>query len=55
MAVSACANLQWLGAAVIFVPRATMALVPQVVKVFACPVLPPVCDCSASSFWLSSF
>lgn len=32
MAVSACANLQWLGAAVIFVPRATMALVPQVVK-----------------------
>lgn len=41
MAVSACANLQWLGAAVTFVPLATMALVPQVVKVFIClPRLP---------------
>lgn len=32
MAVSACANLQWWGAAVTSVPPATMALAPQAVK-----------------------
>lgn len=32
MAVSACVNLQWLGAAVITVPLASTALAPQVVK-----------------------
>lgn len=40
MAVSACANLQWLGAAVTFVLLATMALAPQAVKVLACPFFP---------------
>lgn len=36
MAVSACVNLQWWGAAVITVPLASTALVPQAVKVLAC-------------------
>ena len=40
MAVSACANLQWLGATVTSVPLATMALAPQAVKVFTCPFVP---------------
>lgn len=61
MAVSACVNLQWLGAAVIAVPLVSTALAPQVVKVLAClsfllsfsllptTILPPPSD-SASSF-----
>lgn len=40
MVASACANLQWLGAAVTSVPLATMALAPQAVKVFSCPFFP---------------
>lgn len=53
MVVSACANLQWWGAAVIIVPLATMALAPQAVKVLACPFFPPAHDYSISSLRLS--
>lgn len=55
MAVSACANLQWSGAAVTSVPLATMALAPQAVKVLPFPFFPPSHNCSASPFWLSFF
>lgn len=54
MAVSACASLEWLGAAVTSVPLATMALAPQAVKVLSCLLFPPMClspshYCSLSS------
>ena len=56
MVVSACASLEWLGAAVTSVPLATMALAPQAVKVLSCPLFPPMLlspshYCSLSSFW----
>lgn len=53
MVVSACANLQWWGAAVTIVPLATTALALQAVKVLACPFFSPAHDYSASSFQLS--
>ena len=53
MAVSAGANLQWLGAAVTSVPLATMALAPRVVKVFT-GLIPPVV-CPPPHYWPSSF
>lgn len=52
MAVSAGANLQWLGAAVTSVPLATMALAPRVVKVFTGLIPPVVCPPSPLLFFL---
>lgn len=60
MVASACANLEWLDAAVTPVPLATMALALQAVKVFVCLCICPLFSFhphyeNPSSLWLCFF